>query len=99
MTELCPAVNNLRGGGPYRCTKLKGHEGLHSPVPCCPIPDCMLPRKHNQMMCRTHWMRVGKALRDRIWALVKKGRLHDYLDARNEAIITAANWKPKGRKL
>lgn len=78
----------------YRCTRASGHEGPHAAVPCCPVPDCDLPRKQNQMMCRTHWFRVPKELRDRIWKSVRAVHSHEYQEARNEAIMAAANWIP-----
>jgi hypothetical protein len=45
-------------------------------------------------MCRTHWFRVPKDLRDTIWRTVKTDFAR-YWDARNEAIAAAHLWVPK----
>jgi hypothetical protein len=33
----------------------------------CPVPGCDRSRRPSQVMCRTHWFRVPKPLRDQIW--------------------------------
>ena len=93
--EPCPSRHSTRDD--IRCTLPAGHQGKHQPGYCCPVPGCGLGRKGNQIMCRTHWFRVPKAARDRIWALVRGGGLlsSEYLDARAEAIAQAHLWVPK----
>lgn len=89
MTQ-CPAKRR----DDIRCKLEAGHAGNHRPTPWCPVPGCEAPRKVNQMMCRTHWFRVPKAVRDSVWATVR-GDLEKYLEARNEAIAQAHLWVPK----
>ncbi len=92
-----PRCQETRGA--YQCAHEEGHAGNHSPgAPACPVPGCEQIRKMNQMMCRAHWFRVPKDLRDRIWRLVRlmgsEAGMSDYKDARGQAIAAAANWVP-----
>lgn len=93
-----PRCQARRGDGDTGCGLDAGHPGNHQSIPVCPVPDCADTRRRNQIMCRTHWFRVPKALRDRIWALVKKGLSQEYLDARAESIAQAHLWAPRGAK-
>jgi hypothetical protein len=58
----------------------------------CPIDHCDQPRKSNQLMCKSHWYKVPKELRDKIWRLARKmwngddDAYQEWSDARDEAI-------------
>lgn len=43
----------------------------------CPINGCPRPKDPMHVMCRTHWYRVAKADRDRIWSLFETERGSD----------------------
>ncbi len=84
----------------FQCGREVGHlsTGLShgSYLECCPVAGCEDRRRPYQMMCRRHWFRVPKDVRDRVWRTVKKlGK--DYMDARVEAILAATLWQPKIR--
>lgn len=38
----------------------------------CPIDGCTNGRQSNQLMCKSHWFKVPKALRDDVWAKARK---------------------------
>jgi hypothetical protein len=40
------------------------HEPIHD---TCPVADCEAPRRPEQLMCRFHWFKVPKAIRNRVW--------------------------------
>lgn len=57
----------------------------------CPVPDCKAGRQSDHLMCKPHWFKVPKALRDevwRLWAAEPMGR--DYMAARQAAIDAAS---------
>jgi len=54
----------------------------------CPVPGCKARHPRNLLMCKPHWFKVPKHLRDEVWDSYKKdGVLSDrYIDARTAAI-------------
>lgn len=53
----------------------------------CPKVGCMLTVPDHQLMCRTHWFMVPKALRSRVWETYKTAPLSDeHRDAMRDAI-------------
>jgi hypothetical protein len=38
----------------------------------CPIDGCDKPRASSQLMCKWHWYKVPKELRDRVWRAARK---------------------------
>jgi hypothetical protein len=54
----------------------------------CAAPGCRKSVKSDQLMCKRHWYKVPKDLRDEVWATwrnVKRDR-ESYHDARDRAI-------------
>lgn len=37
----------------------------------CPVDGCTAGRRSNQLMCKSHWYKVPKAIRDEVWATAK----------------------------
>jgi hypothetical protein len=44
------------------------------PVGHCQVPRCEEQIDPSRLMCRGHWYRVPKQLRDRVWATCQSGR-------------------------
>ena len=67
-----PTVTELtagRGRGPG------GHlTGLPKDACRCPIPGCGDLIDSSRLMCRRHWYRVPKHLRDQVWASWRSGQ-------------------------
>lgn len=59
-----------------------------SDLKTCPVPGCKTKHDRSLLMCKRHWFKVPKPLREEIWDSYKKdGVLSDrYLDARKAAI-------------
>lgn len=38
----------------------------------CPIDGCTKSRGDGKLMCKSHWYKVPKDIRDRVWAMAKK---------------------------
>ena len=38
----------------------------------CPAPDCTRTVIDNMLMCRNHWFRVPKGIRDEVWAAYRE---------------------------
>lgn len=38
----------------------------------CPVAGCFKPHPGDQVMCRSHWLKVPKPLRDEVWRLYRK---------------------------
>jgi hypothetical protein len=52
-----------------------GHlNGLPNPNCRCPVPDCGDRIDASRLMCRRHWYRVPKHLRDQVWATWRSGQ-------------------------
>jgi hypothetical protein len=67
-----PAVIELtagRGRGPGRHLKGAAKHGCR-----CAIPGCGDFVDPSRLMCRRHWYRVPKHLRDRVWATWRSGK-------------------------
>lgn len=47
---------------------------LAQPVGHCQVPRCDEQIDPSRLMCRGHWYRVPKQLRDRVWATWRSGR-------------------------
>lgn len=62
----------------------------------CPVPECSQPVKAGQLLCRTHWFRVPKRIRDDVWREYRAdaGSV-PHRRACVEAIDAATTWKPK----
>ena len=57
----------------------------------CPIPGCGYQIDPSRLMCRRHWYRVPKQLRDQVWATWRSGRgalSREHQDAVRTAIAT-----------
>lgn len=58
----------------------------------CHADGCTMPVPPKMFMCRTHWFKLPKRLRDRIWATYRPGQEIDkrpslaYLEAAKNAI-------------
>ena len=62
----------------------------------CPIDGCPRERKSKQLMCRSHWYKVPKELRDKVWRTAEamwadesdlpSGTYTAWSEARSEAI-------------
>jgi len=48
--------------------------GSREHVPCCPIPGCGNQIDPSRLMCRRHWYRIPKQLRDQVWATWRSGQ-------------------------
>jgi hypothetical protein len=47
---------------------------LTAPPSCrCPVPGCREPIDPSRLMCRAHWYRVPRHLRDLVWATWRSG--------------------------
>ena len=57
----------------------------------CPVPGCKDTHPPAHLMCRHHWYKVPKPLRDEVWDSYRRdGVLSDrYRQARDEAIKAA----------
>lgn len=61
-------------------------------VNACPIDGCTAGRRSNQLMCKRHWYRVPKEIRDRVWSTARRmwadddGGESEWQEARGEAI-------------
>lgn len=62
----------------------------------CHATDCPTRVPSEMFMCRPHWFRVPKMLRDRIWATYRRGQCNDmnpsdaYCEAAKAAVIAVA---------
>jgi hypothetical protein len=65
VTELTAG----RGRGPGTLLLALAERGGHCQVPCC--GEQIDP---SRLMCRRHWYRVPKQLRDQVWATWRSGR-------------------------
>lgn len=58
----------------------------------CPIEGCDAGRATNQLMCKPHWYKVPKELRDKVWRTARRmwsdlpGGDEEWTEARDEAI-------------
>jgi hypothetical protein len=55
----------------------------------CPVPGCGEQIDPSRLMCRRHWYRIPKVLRDQVWATWRSGRgtrSREHLDAVRTAI-------------
>lgn len=54
----------------------------------CPVPGCETFHPRNMLMCRSHWFRVPKPIRDEVWDSYRsEGILSErYGEARQAAI-------------
>lgn len=58
----------------------------------CPIEGCEAGRGERQLMCRAHWYKVPKELRDRVWATARRmwddepGGDEEWSEARDAAV-------------
>lgn len=56
----------------------------------CTVPTCINGRRGSDLMCRDHWFKVPKALRDEVYRLWKAEPLgKNYMAARQAAIDAA----------
>ena len=65
VTELTAG----RGRGPGSVLSAPGELGGH-----CQVPSCNEQIDPSRLMCRHHWYRVPKQLRDQVWATWQSGR-------------------------
>lgn len=62
----------------------------------CHATGCKTPVPPAMFMCKPHWFRVPKAMRDRIWATYRAGQCDDmnpsdaYCEAAKAAVIAVA---------
>jgi hypothetical protein len=66
-----PAVRDLpagRGRGPGAPLLALPHRASR-----CPVPRCGDQIDPSRLMCRTHWYRVPRPLRDHVWATWRSG--------------------------
>lgn len=70
--SCCPATL-----GNIRCKLEAGHEGQHVPdrIPhACHWPGCNVEVPPSMWGCKSHWFRLPKRLRDRIWETYRPGQ-------------------------
>lgn len=62
----------------------------------CPIDGCTKGRGSGKLMCKSHWFKVPKDLRDRVWSTAKKmwaeeepggPAYQEWSETRDEAIV------------
>jgi hypothetical protein len=58
-----------RGRGPGSVLLALAEPGGH-----CQVPSCSEQIDQSRLMCRHHWYRVPKPLRDQVWATWRSGR-------------------------
>jgi hypothetical protein len=56
----------------------------------CHAIACEVPVPPAMLMCRPHWFRVPKSLRDRVWAEYENGVTRAYCDAAKAAVTAVA---------
>lgn len=62
----------------------------------CHASGCRVPVPRGMFMCKPHWFRVPKPLRDRIWKTYRPGQCDDmnpsmaYCEAARAAVIAVA---------
>jgi hypothetical protein len=54
----------------------------------CPISDCNKGIPRTRLMCKPHWYRVPKEIRDRVWDTYRNDGVFSeaYMEARDAAI-------------
>lgn len=62
--------------GVRKCVLEHGHDGKHTtaPVHHCHWPDCKREVPPKMWGCITHWRKLPKHLRDKIWATYRPGQ-------------------------
>jgi len=71
-------------------TELTGGHG-RGPGASCPVLGCGEQIDTSRLMCRRHWYRVPKQLRDQVWATWRSGQgvlRREHQDAVRIAIVT-----------
>lgn len=61
----------------------------------CPVDQCQQVCPHHILMCKPHWYKVPKNVRDAVWHFWAHGQMKEgYFEARQQA-IDAVNAKEK----
>lgn len=58
----------------------------------CPVPGCEARHRRDMLMCRSHWFKIPKPLRDELWRAYRNEGVMSaaYQSAREECIKAAA---------